>query len=137
MIPTEVFLSHSEQDHVFAEELAQTLQRHDIPTWYSRKRILGASQWHDEIGKALQRCDWFAIVLSPRAVESVWVKRELLFALNQERFEGRIVPILYRPCDLVQLSWTLPSFQTVDCTRPSRENGYRELLRIWGLDFKL
>ena len=136
MVPKEVFLSHSERDHAFAEELAQTLQQQGIPTWYSRRRILGASQWHDEIGKALQRCDWFAIVLSPWAVESIWVKRELLFALNQERFEGRIVPVLYQPCELVQLSWTLPSFQIVDFTKTSREDSYRDLLRIWGLRFE-
>jgi hypothetical protein len=39
-----------------------------------------AQQWHDEIGAALRRCDWFVLVLSPHTVESIWVKRELLFS---------------------------------------------------------
>jgi hypothetical protein len=34
---------------------------------YSRTNLVGAQQWHDEIGAALQCCDWFAIVLSPNA----------------------------------------------------------------------
>ncbi len=116
MLPREVFLSHSDHDRDFVDELAGALQRHGVPTWYSRQRILGAAQWHDELGEALRRCDWFVVVLSPRAVGSVWVKRELLFALNERRFEGRIVPLIYQPCEIVQLSWTLPGFQAVDFT---------------------
>ena|SRR2546427_2421434 len=53
--------------------------------------ILGAQQWHDEIGAALRRCDWFVLVLSPNAIESIWVKRELLFSLQQNRFEDKII----------------------------------------------
>ena len=98
--------------------------------------IRGAQQWHDEIGRALQRCDWFVVVLSPDALDSRWVKRELLYALQQDRFEGRIAPLLYRACAYDQLSWTLPQMQTVDFTR-SFDDGCRELLRIWGVRYAL
>jgi len=136
MLPREVFLSHSDRDRAFAGQIADLLQRHGIPTWYSRHRILGAAQWHDEIGAALHRCDWFVILLSPNAIESVWVKRELLFALNQKRLEGRIVPVLYEPCDFTRLSWTLPSFQIVDFTKVTGDEGLRALLRVWGLGLR-
>src|SRR5881397_622675 len=79
MGPREVFLSHSHQDRAFASRLAETLGRHGVPVWYSRERIQVAQQWHDEIGKALRRCDWFALVLSPSAVGSGWVRPKLLF----------------------------------------------------------
>jgi len=82
-LPHEVFLSHSSEDRDFASLLADKLRRHGIPVWYSQTNIIGAQQWHDEIGAALQRCDWFAVVLSPQSVESMWVKRELLNALEQ------------------------------------------------------
>ncbi len=82
MLPTEVFLSHSDQDTQFATDLTEMMRSHGIPVWYSRTNILGAQQWHDEIGVALRRCDWFVLVLSPRSVESIWVKREFLFALQ-------------------------------------------------------
>lgn len=68
--PSEVFLSHAHQDKELAIQVAATLTRHGIPVWYSPTNILGAQQWHDEIGAALQRCDWFAVILSPAAVES-------------------------------------------------------------------
>jgi TIR domain len=134
-IPHEAFLSHSSMDQDFVTHLAEVLRRHGVPIWYSRTNILGAQQWHDEIGAALKRCDWFLLVLSPHSVASMWVKRELIFALQQNRFENRIVPLLYQPCDFERLSWVLPSFQIIDFQRAFAE-GCRELLRLWGLGYQ-
>ncbi len=116
-LPHEIFLSHSTLDREFARDIAQLLIRHGIPHWYSEVNIVGAQQWHDEIGAALGRCDWFVVVLSPHSVESIWVKREVLFALNNHRYAERIVPVLYQPCDYDQLSWTLSALQFVDFTQ--------------------
>jgi hypothetical protein len=96
--------------------------------------ILGVQQWHDEIGRALARCNWFLLLLTPAAVKSMWVKRELLYALDNCRYQGKIVPLLCRKCDCSQLSWTLPAFQQVDLTA-NFDTGCRNLLRIWGLDY--
>lgn len=115
--------------------LAEVIRRHGVPAWDSRTDIVGAQQWHDEIGAALQRCSWFVLVLSPNSVESIWVKRELLFALQQNHFENKIVPLLYQPCDYEQLSWTLSIFQTVDFTGDFGD-GCRNLLRVWGLAYR-
>lgn len=133
--PREIFLSHSDRDRPFAERLATMLRRHGCPVWYSRTDVLGAQQWHDEIGSALRRCDWFVLVLSPNAVESEWVKRECLFALQERRFDNKIVPILYQPCDYEELSWTLSSFQMIDFGKPF-EDGFRDLLRVWGVGYR-
>lgn len=133
--PAEIFLSHSSVDRAFVADLASTLRRHGLPVWYSGTEIVGAQQWHDEIGAALARCDWFVLVLSPDSVESMWVKRELQFALRQNRFDGRIVPLLRRDCDSDALSWTLGAMQFVDCRRGLRHAG-SDLLRTWGLGFK-
>ena len=133
-MPMEVFVSHSHKDQAFVEWLVGVLRRHRIPVWHSDTDIQGAQQWHDEIGRALQRCDWFIVVLSPDAVASRWVKRGLLYALQQDRFEGRIAPLLHRACACDQLSWTLPQMQIIDFTR-SFADGCRDLLRIWGVQY--
>ena len=109
--------------------LAQTLRRHRLPVWYSNTDIVGAQQWHDEIGAALRRCDWFVLVLSPEAVNSIWVKRELLFALQQNRLDKRIVPLMVESCDYEDLSWTLSSYQMIDFSQ-DLEQGARDLLRV-------
>lgn len=135
MPPTEVFLSHSSLDRDFADAVAETLRKHGIPVWYSRTNILGAQQWHDEIGEALKRCDWFIVILTENSVSSMWVKREVVFALNHNRFADKIIPILYQPCDYDNLSWTLSLYQTIDFSKNS-EKGFRELLRTWGFGYK-
>jgi hypothetical protein len=101
-----------------------------------RTSIVGAQEWHDEIGAALARCDWFVVVLSPRSVESMWVQRELIFALRQNRFQRRIVPVLLEPCNIEQLSWVLASLQIIDFTTGADE-GYRNLLRVRGIGFRV
>ena len=136
VLPHEVFLSHSNQDRGFVDSLAEVIRRHGVPIWYSQTNILGARQWHDEIGAALRRCDWFLIVLSPQSVESKWVKRELLYALDHGRYDNKIVPVMYRSCDYEErLSWTLSIFQMVDF-RGTIDQGYTDLFRIWGLGYQ-
>ena len=135
-LPREVFLSHSTKDRPFAERIAAVLRHHAVPVWYSATNIVGAKQWHDEIGKALARCDWFIVVLSPHSIKSMWVKRELLYALNDSRYDSRIIPISHKPCNHMDLSWTLGGFEFVDFTTAFDE-GCRSLLRVWGLGYKL
>jgi hypothetical protein len=134
-MPKEVFLSHSDRDRRFAAAIVRALGRNGIPVWYSRRNIISAQQWHDEIGAALTRCDWFVVILSPNSVESVWVKHELIYALNHNRYANRIIPLLYRDCDYESLSWTLSGFQVVDF-RSGFALGARELMRIWGLGYR-
>ena len=135
MRPAEVFLSHSSQDHEMAGRVAEMLCTHGVPVWFSQANIVGAQQWHDEIGAALERCDWFLVLLSPDAVSSKWVKRELLFALNNDRYQDRIVPIRCRDCDFKQLSWTLDQPEMVDLSGEFMA-GCRDLLRIWGIGLR-
>ena len=129
-----VFISHSSRDRDFVVRLARMLKDHNVDYWFS-VHIAGAKQWHDEIGRALDRCDWFLIVLTPNSVRSQWVKRELLFALNEIRYNERIIPVLRKPCEYRRLSWTLPDLQLVDFSG-NFDLGCRQLLRIWNLDYK-
>ena len=134
MLPTEVFLSHANQDRAMTQRLAEVLARHGVPVFFSPQNILGAQQWQNEILKALQRCDWFAVLLSPQAISSMWVKREVAFALQDPRYEDRIIPLTYRSCDLASLQW-LSLFQMINLTGDFAD-GCRNLLTIWGIDLR-
>jgi hypothetical protein len=133
--PNELFLSYSSRDWTFANEITELLRRHNIRVWNSRSSILGSQDWHDEIGHALRRCDWFVILLSPHSITSIWVKRELTFALDQKHYVDRIVPVILESCDYEQYSWTFHSTQVVDFTEDF-EKGCRTLLRIWGIGYQ-
>jgi hypothetical protein len=135
-LPREVFLSHATSDRKFADRLAELFAAHSIPFWYSRRNIVGAQQWHDEIGDALARCDWFLLLLSPRSVKSEWVKRELLYALNQPRYRNRIILCMVKPCDPDRLPWTLSSTFQIIYMQPDLDSGLRELMRVWSLAYR-
>ena len=131
-LPREVFLSHASGERQFADRLVKALRDHGIPVWYSRTHLRGAQQWQSEIGRALRRCDWFIVILSPKSVKSMWVKRELSYVLIQKRFQDKIIPVIYRKCDYEKLHWTLASFQMVDFTGVYA-SGCRDLLKTWRL----
>ncbi len=134
-LPEEIFLSYSSDDARFTRRLGRELARHGIESFISQKNIIGAQQWHDEIGAALNRCRWFVVVLSPGSVRSRWVKHELVSALQSRRYRNRIVPVLYRTCKPAKLSWTLAAFQRIDF-RKGFEQGLRELLAVWNVEYR-
>ncbi len=126
-----VFLSHASEDRREAQRLRRFLTDHGISVWFSEHQLQGADQWQDEIGRALARCTWFVVFLSPHAVKSMWVRREVEYALTEERYDGRIVPLLFKECDVRALSWVLPQLQMIDFTQGYRHAG-EKLLRVWG-----
>ena len=89
-------------------------------------------QWHRDIGEALQRCDWFLVGLSPSALKSIWVERELTYALCEAKYDRAITPLLLRTCNWKRSSWLfgLRGLKLIDF-RKSFEDGCRELLRLW------
>lgn len=44
-------------------------------------------------------------------------------------------PLLYRPCAIHRISWVLAQLQMIDFQH-SAEDGYRELLRLWEIDYE-
>jgi hypothetical protein len=131
----EVFLSHASQDHAKAVRLRKVLVDHGVPVWFSPHHIKGAQQWQDEIGDALARCGWFMVLLTPHAVKSMWVRRELNYALIEKRYEDRIIPLLFKKCDYRDLSWVLPQFQLIDFSNDYAK-GLSELLHVWNKPLK-
>ena len=127
MAPKEVFLSHSTKNRNITEKVAETLRSHKIPIWYSDDSIKGAQKWHDEIGKALRRCDWFVVLLSADSITSKWVKMELGYALNHSQYDEHILPVLLEDCDYESLSWTQEFFQMANLSN-NLEEGYKEIL---------
>lgn len=134
VVPHEVFLSHAHQDAAYVKKLAADLRRHNVRIWYSERHVKGAQEWMDEIGKALDRCDWFIVVLTPAAVKSIWVKREVTFALSQARYHGRVIPLRRKTCIPKDLAWPLATIQTISA-QPYAD-GVRRLLALWGLRYR-
>lgn len=133
--PKEVFISHSSREMTRAVRLVSELRRHGVKSFYSPHNLRGAQDWHDEIGGALRRCDWFIVLLTPASLKSMWVKRELVYALSERRYWKRIVPLLFKPCNVDRFSWALRPSQFIDFTGDF-DHAFRKLLSVWSIDWK-
>lgn len=133
-LPAEVFLSHATADRASADLIGEVLERHGVRYWYSRRNIRAAQQWHDEIGEALARCDWLIVLISDTSVRSRWVKREVLYSLDDDRYEDHVLPIRIDDADHRGLSWTLGQSQMIDLREG--EAALRAIVGTWNLGYR-
>lgn len=91
-----VFLSHSSKDAEFVGRLAAELKTHGIEFWLDDHELDIGDPLYHTIGEAIEKADYFAVVLSQNSIDSNWVQNELNLALNREFSEGRtvILPIM-------------------------------------------
>ena len=113
--PRQVFLSHAHQDGEFARRLAQDLRDAGLVVWMTPDSIQPGEQWVSAIDRGLKESGLFVVVLSPDAVRSKWVRSETQWALQTEqKGEATLVPVLFKPCDVAQLSALLSLIQYAD-----------------------
>ncbi|MBV8857897.1 MAG: tetratricopeptide repeat protein [Acidobacteria bacterium] len=112
-------------------EIITPLRVHGVDTWYSTDDIQTASEWERQIHKGLTACDWFLVALSPRAVESEWVRREVHWAVMRRK--DKVVPVMLETCEPEDLHLGLLPIQYIDF-RGGGGRALERLLAVWGLD---
>jgi tetratricopeptide (TPR) repeat protein len=91
-----VFVSHTSKDDSFVAELRRELQRHGVEVWVDSREMAGGDPLDADVRAAIEAATAFVVVLSPAAVGSAWVAREIRHAVKtRKRNEGyRVVPLL-------------------------------------------
>lgn len=108
-----VFISHASIDRSFVEnDLCSVLRSSDVSYWYSAEGIRTSEMWERSILRGLNSCEWFLVVLSPQSATSEWVKDEISWAIQHRG--DKIIPILFKPCDLLQFHIRMPRIQYLD-----------------------
>src|SRR3972149_4537322 len=91
----QVFLSYSLPDEREAAEIREELRRLGLNVWWDSE--LSSKSWAAELCKALEQSDSMIMLVSPAAVASDLVRRELRYALSDERLQNRLFPVLIKP----------------------------------------
>jgi adenylate kinase len=96
--PVRVFVSYASSDRAFAEKLVTELQSGGAEVWWDVTGI-NEGDFLRKIDEALQDCDWFVLVLTPNAIASKWVKKEMYAAIHrrEQNLMRGILPILAAP----------------------------------------
>lgn len=121
-----IFLSHSSVDKPFVRSLRDRLTSEDYPCWVDEVEIKVGFSLRRSIENGIVTSGYFVIVLTPEAVASEWVQRELDVALVREIRQKNvfILPILLRDCTIHPM---LAVKKYADF-RGDFEKGYAELL---------
>lgn len=100
-----LFLSHSNADDGFVRELRDALADLGQPVWIDSRQLKGGDPLWGEIQAAIEVSAGLAVLVSPDALQSDWVARELKYALELRAERGRAAfPVL-----LLALNGTKPA----------------------------
>jgi hypothetical protein len=64
--------------------------------WWDFSAIKGGQDWRREIQQGIKLCEFFLVVLTPESVESEWVNREIIFAME---YKKQIIPLYLKQCE--------------------------------------
>ena len=80
-----IFVSYAHKNSEIVFEHITRLRNEGFRIWYD-EGIDPGTDWSDEIAKALSKAAVFIVFISPAAVESQNVKKEIVFAIDQRKY---------------------------------------------------
>lgn len=120
-----VFISHSHNDEPLAKKIAATLQQAGLDVWDDEKEIFPGENWAEKVAQALREAEAMVVLLTPDALNSNWIQRDIDYALSEQRFRDRLVTVLAGPPEKLpedKIPWILRRLKFVNLT----DNGHRE-----------
>jgi hypothetical protein len=88
---TQIFISYSRKDTAFVRRLAGDLEKAGYSIWWDVSDLRGGDDWVRLIPEAIEKSDYFIVVLSPNSTASEWVRREYTQALSLRK---KVIPIM-------------------------------------------
>jgi sulfatase modifying factor 1 len=125
-----IFVSYSRRDLEAVDRLGGRLEAAGHSVWIDRKDMAGGDQWRLQIVEAIESADAFLVALSPRAAQSVNVRKELDLA---ESAGVKVIPLIIEPVTIPpQMKYQLAGLQRVNLAE-DYESQFESLLSTLGL----
>lgn len=86
---TKLFIAHSSHDDEFVRSLREALAEHGIDGWIDSRELQGGDLLWSGLQKAIEQASAFVVVVSPAALQSNWVGKELRHALAVQKERGK------------------------------------------------
>lgn len=133
-----IFISHAAEDTALAERLAEGLRETGLEPWLAEWEIMPGDNWAEKLGQGLSEADAMVVLLTPQSASSQHVRHEIMYALGEERFEGRLLPLVVGstqelPAD--QFPWALrsKSIQWLSTTQGEEQEAAPRIAQAMGL----
>ena len=94
-----VFISHNRADKSFAREIGKFLRHKGVEVWFDEWDIYGGDSIIDKLEEGIEKSDYFALVVSPSAMKSNWVRQEIRAAISRrvQAENTTIIPLVVSP----------------------------------------
>lgn len=89
-----VFISHTQKDTDLARKVAAVLKEAGLDAWFDANEILPGENWAEKISEALKESEAMVVLLTPEALESNNVRREIDYALGEKTYDKRLIPVI-------------------------------------------
>lgn len=125
---SKIFLSYASPDEQYAQMIRDALTRHNLLTIVDPFSLSAGDSIFGSITKAIAASDFMIILVSPDALKSDWMLREMetLTALEWQQRAITVIPVKVRPCVVPQY---LSRWHALDLTR-SLQRGLDRLVSM-------
>lgn len=114
-----VFISHSgsSKDEALADKVVRSLKEAGLDALYNRRGLPAGANWDDLIRQGLlSESDAMVVLLTPSALDSEFVRRDIDYALGEKRFRRRLIPVLIGDSEDFpshRIPWIFSHLQTI------------------------
>ncbi len=122
-----LFISYSRDDKQYVYELADRLRddgNHAV--WIDKAALVGGDSWWETILKGIEDCECVIVILTPRALGSIYCDAELRYA---QALNKPILPLMLKP---VEIPDHLSTIQAENVSDISLERTYGKSERALG-----
>ena len=127
----QIFISHSHNDEMFARKVASFLEDQGLDVWEASNEIFPGDNWAAKISQGLQESNAMVVLLTPDALKSIWVQRDVEYALGAQEYSERLIPVLVDPDKIIaedDIPWILKRLNIIDLTEyETEEDGIRRI----------
>lgn len=129
----QVFISHATADATLAHKLSATLRKAGLEVW-DGSDILPGENWAAKVAAALQESQAMVVLLTPDALRSSHVKQEISYALGDEHYDRRLIPVLAAPPQQLpreDIPWILNNLKMVSLLKHEQdEAGFERIAQV-------
>ena len=118
-----VFVSHSHADAELAALVSEALRNEGLEVWDPDLNLLPGDNWAAEVARALEESDAMVVLLTPDAIGSPWVRREMEYALGAKRYSNRLIPVAVGDRDRIpahDIPWIVRQLPWVELEDPGQ-----------------
>lgn len=121
-----VFISYAHADDAFVRKVEAGLEKVGLEVWDANREVLPGDNWADKIAQALKESEAMVVFLTPEALRSNWVRWEIEYALGEQGYRKRLIPVLVGKPE-GDVPWILRHLPMIDMGELTEEEGINRI----------